>query len=207
MVRALFFDINDTLINHTFAQDKAIKKLAKHLPHIDESIFYKAWKEISSSFWKLFEEKKITYDDQRIRRVASTWERFNTKLTAKDNYLLADNYLRYYEQALCINLTLKQELEASLKNGVIVGIISNGYGPLQRKRLSAVGLKKYFTDKFIFISDEVGIEKPDGKIFELAENAVGIPPLQLTMYGDDYTNDIEPSKKRGWNTVHITTYL
>lgn len=206
MNQALFFDINDTLVNHSSAQEKAIKKLAKHLPHVIELDFYNTWKKISIYYWKLFEQKKISYDEQRFKRVIETWNHFKASLSSQQISEFADDYIKYYEEVLSANPALLKIIKTSRLLNTTIGVISNGYGPMQRRRLKVVGLERYFDNKLVFISDEIGIEKPDERIFILAENAIGLPSLQLVMYGDDYKNDIEPTKKRGWKAIQITPH-
>lgn len=205
MIKAVFFDINDTLTNHSRAQEVAIKKMAALLPEQDEAEFIKIWKEIAKRYWELFEKKKTSFDEQRLERVKSVWNHFKLKLTPQQISQYASYYVSYYEKALSVNPTLKVFLELLQANHIPVGIISNGYESIQRSRLKAVGIDSYFTDKLILISEEIGIAKPDEKIFILAETTVGVPPSDILFFGDDLKIDIEPAKKRGWRTVLITS--
>lgn len=204
MIKAVFFDINDTLTNHSRAQEVAIKKMVALLPEQDEAEFTKIWKEIAKRYWELFEKKKTSFDEQRLGRIKSVWSHFKVKLTPQQINQYANHYVSHYEKALNVNPTLKVFLELLQANHIPAGIISNGYGPIQRSRLKVIGIESYLTDKLIFISEEIGIAKPDEKIFILAEKTVGVPPSDIVFFGDDLKNDIKPAKKRGWRTVLIT---
>lgn len=206
MIKAVFFDINDTLINHSRAQEVAIKKMATLLSKHDEAEFIKVWKETAKKYWELFEKREITFEEQRLRRVESVWNHFKAKLTPQQISQYANYYITYYEQTLSVNPPLKVFLELLQANHIPIGIISNGHGSLQRSRLKTVGIESYLTDRLIFISEEVGVAKPDEKIFILAETIVGFSPSEIIFFGDDVKNDIEPAKKRGWKTVLITPH-
>lgn len=206
MIKAVFFDINDTLTNHSRAQEVAIKKMATLLSEHDEAKFIKVWKETAKKYWELFEKRKITFEEQRLQRIESVWNHFKVKLTSQQIHKYAYYYVSYYEQALSVNPTLKILLELLKANHIPAGIISNGYGPLQRSRLKTTGIESYLTRRLIFISDEIGVAKPDEKIFILAEITVGVPPTDIIFFGNDLKNDIAPAKKRGWRTVLVTPY-
>ncbi|MBI2597456.1 HAD family hydrolase [Candidatus Daviesbacteria bacterium] len=204
MIKAVFFDINDTLINHSYAQEVAIKGLATLLPGQNKEEFIKIWKQIARKYWDLFEKGEISFDQQRKQRVMSVWNHFKNKLTPQQIDQYANYYVTYYEQALKVNQTLKVFLDLCQTYHIPAGIISNGYGPLQRNRLKVVGIESYFTDQLIFISGEIGIAKPDEKIFTLVEKTIGVSPSNILFFGDDLKNDIEPAEKRSWRTVLIT---
>lgn len=203
-MKVVFFDINDTLINHSHAQEVAIKKMASLLSEQNEAEFIKIWEKIATKYWTLFGEKKTTFEEQRLGRIKSVWNHFRVKLTTQQTNQYADYYVSYYKKALKVNPTLKVFLELLEANHIPIGVISNGYGPIQRDRLKAVGIDPYLADHLIFISEEIGIAKPNQKIFEMAETKAGVRPSDIIFLGDDLKNDIEPSKKRGWKTILIT---
>ncbi|WP_394056820.1 HAD family hydrolase [Paenibacillus sp. 843] len=76
-----------------------------------------------------------------------------------------------------------------------LGVISNGIGEAQRKRLAAGGLFHYF-DSFI-ISDEVKCWKPDSQIFELALQELALSPDEVLYIGDSLTDDYEGAVRSG----------
>ncbi|MEG1778607.1 MAG: HAD-IA family hydrolase, partial [Oscillospiraceae bacterium] len=77
--------------------------------------------------------------------------------------------------------------------------VTNGIGGVQRRRLAAVGLAPLFSG--IFISDEIGYQKPMKEFFKLA--FAGIKNLNLSqsiIVGDSLTSDM-----RGGNAIGIDT--
>lgn len=203
MIKAVFFDINNTLVNHSHAQEIAIKKMSTLLSGYNKIEFIEIWRKIAKRYWELFEKGKITFEEQRIQRIKCVWNHFGHKLTPQQITQYADYYAAYYEKTLSVNPTLKVFLELLQANHIPAGIISNGYGPLQRSRLKTVGIEPYLTNNLILISEEIGMTKPDEKIFILAETTVGAHPSDIIFFGDDLKNDIEPAKKRGWKTILI----
>ena len=52
-------------------------------------------------------------------------------------------------------------------------------------------------------SFELGLEKPDPAIFQLALERARCSPSQAVMIGDRLDNDIRPARLLGWKTIRI----
>lgn len=78
---------------------------------------------------------------------------------------------------------------ASARGRLDVGIISNGPGDLQRRKLRALGVHGRVRDDLVFISHEVGWDKPDARIFRRALERADVPADAALMVGDDPLND------------------
>jgi FMN phosphatase YigB (HAD superfamily) len=50
---------------------------------------------------------------------------------------------------------------------------------------------------------EVGLEKPDPAVFQLAPSQSGCKPSQAVMIGDRLDNDIRPARLLGWKTIRF----
>ncbi|MEU9116654.1 HAD-IA family hydrolase [Streptomyces sp. NPDC048483] len=72
------------------------------------------------------------------------------------------------------------------ESGIRTGVLSN-IGWDLRPVLRAHGLDRYI-DRYV-LSYEHGIQKPDPKLFAIACDALGLPPSDVLMVGDDRTAD------------------
>jgi putative hydrolase of the HAD superfamily len=91
-----------------------------------------------------------------------------------------------------------------LKNrGCCLGIISN-WDHSARAILTRQGLADYFEP--IIISSEVGIEKPDERIFRLALEKVGVPASRCLYVGDNYYDDAIGAMKVGMPSLIINRF-
>jgi FMN phosphatase YigB (HAD superfamily) len=52
-----------------------------------------------------------------------------------------------------------------------------------------------------FISDGLGVAKPDPYIFEYVARKKQIAPSRLIYVGDSWTNDVVPPIVSGWNSI------
>jgi putative hydrolase of the HAD superfamily len=82
-----------------------------------------------------------------------------------------------------------------------IGLVSNGTGATQRAKLRALSLDNLFDP--IVISEEVGVRKPDAKIFELALAGWSIPPASVLFVGDDPVSDIAGATAAGLRTLQV----
>ena len=76
-----------------------------------------------------------------------------------------------------------------------VGVVSNGFVDIQYYKLEAIGIKNFLD--CIILSDEVGIRKPNPKIFLKAAECLDINTGNCLYVGDSYEYDIIGSKKAG----------
>lgn len=70
-----------------------------------------------------------------------------------------------------------------------------------RGLLEAADLDRYFSK--LLLSDEIGIAKPDERIFQMALEAIGLPPERVAMLGDRLDLDVEPSRRLGMLAIRI----
>ena len=97
-------------------------------------------------------------------------------------------------------------LRALKGRGVRIGIICDvglTPSPTLRRRLDEHGLLEFF-DHWSF-SDEVGVYKPDRRIFEHALSGLGgVPPERAAHVGDRRRTDIAGAQAMGMRAVRIT---
>ena len=81
-----------------------------------------------------------------------------------------------------------------------LGVIANQAEGLS-ERLRDFGIGQFFT--YVISSSDVGVSKPDSRIFEYALMAAKRAPGEAVMTGDRIDNDVAPAKALGMKTVWI----
>ena len=81
-----------------------------------------------------------------------------------------------------------------------LAVISNFDGRL-RFILQHLGISKFFAD--IFISSEIGADKPDPEIFRRALKLIGLKPNEVLHVGDDPERDWEAASGAGLSTFRL----
>ncbi|WGG44756.1 HAD family hydrolase [Rossellomorea sp. DA94] len=76
----------------------------------------------------------------------------------------------------------------AIQENMKIAIITNGTIHRQKAKILNSGLHEYFD--VILISDEVGLEKPDQRIFQLALNKLQVQPEDALFVGDNLEKDV-----------------
>jgi putative hydrolase of the HAD superfamily len=86
---------------------------------------------------------------------------------------------------------------------LIRGIITAGLEVKQAEKLIRLGIYQFFSPSAIFISDQIGISKPNPKLYQRACSELNISPAEAMYVGDNPISDIDPPNKIGMITVLI----
>ncbi len=106
---------------------------------------------------------------------------------------------------ICAPLPGAISLLNALKGKVKLGIITNGFTALQQIRLERTGLRDFFD--LLVISEQVGIAKPDRRIFDYAFGQMCNPPRdRVMMVGDTAESDILGGMNAGLATCWLNAH-
>jgi len=90
-------------------------------------------------------------------------------------------------------------VRAAKDAGVRTGLISNSWG---KGRYDRSQFPVLFDG--VVISGEVGLRKPEPRIYELGAKAIGLPPAEC-VFVDDLASNLKPARELGMATVHHTS--
>ena len=90
-------------------------------------------------------------------------------------------------------------LETMRKDGYRIAMIANGDSAGARNIIAACGLEDYFD--VVVISEEVGIEKPDKRVFQVALDKLGVEAENTVMVGNRIDADIVGGNRVGMKSV------
>lgn len=181
MVRAIFFDLDDTLFDRTAALRRWVVAQIGTLDH-------------AALAWV------IELDDRgrqsRLHFAAGVIERFELHRTVTE---LATAFPRelatHVEPEPGVRATLAQ-----LAANHSVAIVTNG-GAAQRAKLARAGLADVV--ETVFVSSELGLAKPAPGIFEHALAWSSVAAGECLFVGDDPINDIAPAAALGMATAWL----
>ncbi len=130
------------------------------------------------------------------------WWRGNFGQTWPDRPDLAEEMLRWLFGGRFDRLydDVLPALEALRALGLPLGVLSN-FGANLCEVLERFDLLRFF--EFVVISAEVGLAKPDPRIFEIVVEKAGVPRQRLLYVGDHVGDDIEGATGAGLDAVLI----
>lgn len=194
MIKAILFDIDGTLLDFLQAEKNAIKKVfAKfELGEFSDDKVQK-YSEINLKHWEMLERGEIGKSEVMHLRFVEF-----LKFLGRDTSL-ADEINKFYESSIpstTAYIENADEICADLATKYDLYCVTNGALKVQTERLKKSGLDKLF--KGIFISDEIGFEKPSLKFFEPVLKAANCKKSEIMIIGDSLTSDM-----KGGNGVGI----
>lgn len=90
-------------------------------------------------------------------------------------------------------------LDSLSERGYRLGIVSNGFREVQYNKLRSSGIDGYFDP--VVLSDDAGVNKPDKRFFEYAEQRAASTNLHNIIIGDNFATDITGALAAGWSAI------
>lgn len=200
----IFFDLDHTIWDFETNSLKALQqifteeKLAERgVPSFDR--FHITYKPINDRYWSKYHNGYATKEQVRVNRFSETLAEFNVKDAA-----LAERMAQSY-----VNLSPKMtalfpdafEILQYLQSRYSLHLITNGFAEVQWIKIENSGLRPFF--EHIIISEEVGTQKPDKEIFEIAMNRAFTSAEECLMIGDNFNTDIIGARNAGMDQVYF----
>lgn len=199
-LRAIFFDIDDTLYSTSEfaaqARRNAIENMRAHGFKMAVEDALKELQEIVGEFSSNYEH----HFDKLLRRVPDHYyEGVSPTILVAAGVVgyheTKFRELRPYEDAVDVLEALAEQTQLKL------GIITSGVALKQAEKLVRLGIVNLFQSDSIFISDELGISKPNPKLFLRACASMGVRPSESVYVGDRPRLDVDPCNRIGMITV------
>jgi epoxide hydrolase-like predicted phosphatase len=124
-----------------------------------------------------------------------TEEEFQSKFAAVLDIERSDGLIDRLFAGMRPDQTMLDAVRAAKRAGVRTGLISNSWGHGRYDRT-------LFPELFhgVVISGDVGVRKPDPRIYELGAEAVDLPP-SACVFVDDLPGNLKPARELGMATV------
>nr|WP_262914155.1 YjjG family noncanonical pyrimidine nucleotidase [Portibacter lacus] len=190
----MFFDLDNTILDFSYASHVAFKSLLNHFNR-DAYDSYSVYNQGNSKVWKEFEENKITALELRSKR-------FDLYLDAMGWEGDGGEWNKVYLENVILNTKYVSGAELlirDLSKDYNIHIVTNGLKEVQRPRLKAAQLEPFLSS--ITVSDEISAAKPQPRFFEVAMENAGISNREsVLMIGDSYGSDITGGHGYGLKT-------
>jgi len=194
-LKAILFDIDDTLFSTTEfarkARSNAVHAMVKAGLDLPEEVVMKELEEVLAEFSSNYEHH---FDKLLMRLRPKSLERVNPALVVAAG-VAAYHDTKFLELAPFDDVyPLLRDLKRA---GVRLGIVTHGWTVKQAEKLVRLGLVPYLDPKAVFISDQIGISKPNPKLYQLALSDMGLSAAEVMYVGDSPEHDIAPPKSIG----------
>ena len=194
-IKAVLFDLDETLFDRKLAQKAVLALMMKQLPEMFAGL---APDPVLAAF---LESDRVTTEVFNLGVPSDSMRNSRSKLFLQllglnENHagVITKMYVKDYP-------TVKTPVDGAvplvkkLSKNMTVGVVSNGLPDVQYTKLETLGLRDLFS--CIVLSEEFGVRKPDARIFHHAVSLLKMQPSECLYIGDSYPIDIIGAKNAG----------
>jgi HAD superfamily hydrolase (TIGR01549 family) len=193
-LKAILFDLDDTLFDRQRAQLMILDVIAREFydvfASIDRQAMVDAFLESDRLTILEFYGDIYTIQNTRTRRAQVFLDLLGLDGAHAD--AIAELYVEVYPRsdapvdgAVAVVETLAPKFQ--------LGIVSNGAPDVQYRKLETLGLRRWFD--CVVLSEELGIRKPDPRVFWHATRLLNREPEECLYVGDSYAADVVGGKE------------
>lgn len=193
----ILFDLDDTLVGSTEIYQKCYQDMKLDMALFNEA---KTWIKTNLGsahvsnhqrflYFKRYLELKSQFSPEALLKMISHYEE------------LLQSYMR--EQWILLQ---RAALFFELKKQYRLALVTNETARTQVIKLNALDPKNEFFE-FMITSEEIGVEKPDQKIFAEIFRRAQLKPEDSLMIGDSVSNDLKPLKAMGAQVIGTREFL
>ncbi len=198
-LKTILFDVDDTLFSTTEfasrARSNAVRAMVAAGLDFPEDVVLRELGEVISEFSSNYEH----HFDKLIQRLSP-----HGLVGRNPALVVAAGIVAYHNtkfRELAPYDDVKPLLESLRAAGVQTGVITHGWTTKQAEKLVRLGLFELFDPCAIFISDQIGISKPNPKLYQRVLDELGRAPAEVMYVGDNPSHDIAPPQSLGMVAV------
>ncbi len=201
-MKGLIFDIDDTL----YGRQDLFVKAAENVLGIsvsDPREFVRVFYAKSDLNTAELEAGLITTRECNGWRFEETYKELGISFREGDGVKTADAYLEL-QSHMSLSPSMRDVLSLlSEKPGICLGALTAGESAHQWNKVNMLGLCSWIPRENIIVAGDVGVSKPDVKIFRMMEERLGLEPSDMWMIGDSYKHDISGALNASWHAVWL----
>jgi putative hydrolase of the HAD superfamily len=200
-IKAVLFDVDDTLFDREAAQGIVLKQIVARFPGVFGDL---EMERIAAAFeesdYIITEDFEAGAPSEGIREARSRL--FLRLLGIREDCAGAITAI-YVNDYPKVNAPVPGAVPVvrELSRRFRMGAVSNGLPDVQYQKLETIGLRRLFS--CIILSEEIGVRKPDPRIFSMAVSRLGVAPSECLHTGDSFTNDVAGARAAGMMTCWL----
>ena len=194
----LLFDADNTLWDFSAAEAHGLEQVLRERDMEWSAEVLATYRLINRAAWDDYEAGRLPKEQLRDVRFKRLLEHYKQEHPAEELSLSYRNYLA----ASTHMLDGARDVLDAVHGRYQLGLITNGLTEVQRPRLAATDLERYF--EFIIISDELGVAKPQAAFFEHAYAQMGgVPKSEVLVIGDNANADVRGALDFGFDACWL----
>ena len=198
-IKAIFFDADDTIVDHKQCEKKALEYLFDNIQKEYKQQYQDIFRPLDRSLWNSVANNTnpVPKEDIPEYRFKEFFKKINLEYS---NYKEAN---KLFKKGLADAVALTQNAYDIIKylyeKKYKICVVTNGLVELQVPRIRNSQISEYISE--IIVSEEVGINKPNPKIFNVLLNKLSLKPSQVIMIGNSIEEDIKGAQNANIQTI------
>ncbi len=201
MLRAIFFDIDDTLYSTSeFAESARINAINAMI----EAGLVLPRDQLMVELSEVIREFSANYEHHFDKVLLRIPRRYYKGINPA--VIVAAGVIAYHETKIRHLAPYEDAIEVLRllsKTNLILGIITEGLEVKQAEKLLRMRITPFLSPNALFISNQLGISKPNPKLYQRACSDLNIKPVETMYVGDHPRYDIDPPNSIGMITVRM----
>ncbi len=203
----VWVDLDDTIWDFsanswdTLGEVYETERLEMFFSDVDE--WRAKYLECNHRLWALYNVGKITKEylmTERFRRVLVDAGCDNDRAEVMSAVLDREYLGRLGKKKRLVHGALDL-LKYLVSRGYGIGVISNGFYEVQHRKMCSSGIDGMINA--VVLSDDIGVNKPDRRIFDYAVNKVSGDASRTLIIGDNPETDISGAIGAGWHAIYF----
>ena len=201
-MRAIIFDVDDTLYDQVIPFQKAYDELFKGCYEISVEELYKRSRHFSDEVFEATQRGEMSMEKMYIYRVQKAFESLEILVSDEEALKFQDLYATN-QKKLELSKTMIRIMNLCQENQIRLGIITNGPSNHQWNKVEALRVMEYIPREFVFVSGDIGVAKPHLDLFNYVKEKMDLIPQETLLVGDTFESDIVGANMAGWQTVWL----
>lgn len=188
-------DIDDTLLDTEFAARQALREL------VGNDGAWPVWERITEQVYERYLAGELSFEHTCVERTRAFFAAFGQNLTWSEAGRRETARMDAMRRAWRLFDDSEPCLRLLRGHGLRLAVITNAPGAYQRGKIDAIGLARSFDT--LVISGELGIAKPDPRIFHAACTRLNLRPDQVAHVGDRLDVDAVAAAEAGLRGIWL----
>lgn len=200
-MKAILFDVDDTLYDQAQPTAAAYHLISQKPIDMGELLLVNT--KYSCILFEKMRRQEAPLEELYIERAKNNMSEFGIAISDEEARLYQERYIQAQKE-IYVSETMKAILDYCVEKGIFLGIITNGLSDHQREKIDILKLDRWIKKEHMLVSSDIGLEKPDKRLFDWAKEHMGLGELEpedILYIGDSFDKDIVGAKGAGWKAI------
>ena len=194
-IKAVCLDLDETLLDGEHASRAALREL------LGTDRAWPVWQRVTNRHYARYLAGEIDFGTMRVERTKAFFAAFGETLDETEAARRETRRMVAMQRAWRLFDDVRPCLDWLAATGLKLAVVTNAPGGYQRKKIADLGLAADFD--VVVVSGDIGVAKPDSRIFHVACDGLGLRPEEVAHVGDRLDADARGATRAGLRGIWL----